>query len=90
LLPDEIFAPKLSRLPTNGALGHVRALLSQCFWPLDVRHDKVIEVIDHLRAANGTEAARQFVRLDTTCQFFVRFALEVYGLKLVAQKIGNI
>lgn len=90
LQPHEIIVPKFSRLSTEDALIEVHYLVSRCFWPLDVRYKKVIDFIDQLRWSNGTQAALLFVQLDSECKFFVRFSLEIYGLKLVVYKFKSL
>ncbi len=90
LQPNEIFVPKFSRLSTEDALIEVHYLVGKCFWPLDVRYAKVIAFVDQLRWSEGAQAARLFLQLDNECKFFVRFALEIYGLKLVVYKFKSL
>lgn len=90
LQPHEIFFSKFFRLSTEDALIEVHYLVSRCFWPLDVRYAKVIDFVDRLRWSEGSQAARLFVQLDVDCKFFVRFALEIYGLKLVVYKFRSL
>ena len=82
LTPEEIFAPQFSRLTNDEALEQVHGLLGECFWPLDVRYEKVVRIIELLGAYKGVEARTQFVLLDKECRFFITLALQVYGLQL--------
>ncbi|MCE9541037.1 hypothetical protein K8R03_00570 [Candidatus Kaiserbacteria bacterium] len=75
-------SPKFALLPTDEALNEVHQLLAGCFGENDIRRRQIAFVLAHVYMVNGTVAAKAFLKLDRTSQFFVKFALEIYGMEL--------
>lgn len=70
-------------LPVDHALYEVQALLRECFWPLDVRGENLVDIIQSIRDWNFADAAERAEGLDWQCRFFLTYALSMYGLRFV-------
>lgn len=83
--PQKPYCSRFTSLRLDQTLREVRILLDICY-ANDPRRRQMTLTMSQLQLCNGTAAARLFLQLDRECQFFVRFALEIYGLQLVVGK----
>lgn len=74
---------KFARTPLASALSEIRNLVRRSFNDDVVEMGTILQILEDIRKLNLKDAALSVLDLKGGSLFFLRFALEIYGLELV-------